>query len=70
MDVDESFETEADGTVTLRPGTGGNFKGTLKPGAATLGLLMGIHGWLVGLQTVGVTSVCPTGSALHAAPDC
>eukprot|EP00891_Asterochloris_glomerata_P003765 jgi/Astpho2/3765/Aster-04942 len=32
MDVDKSFETEADGTVTLRPGTGGNFKGTLKPG--------------------------------------
>ena len=40
MDVDKSFETEADGTVTLRPGTGGNFKGTLKPGAATPGLLM------------------------------
>ena len=48
MDVDNSFETEADGTVTLKPGTGGNFKGTLKPGAARPGLLTNFHGRLAG----------------------
>ena len=53
MDVDNSFQTEADGTLTLKPGTGGNFKGTLKPGAARL--LTEFPGRLAGTRMFGVT---------------